>query len=215
MTSMDIPGGSESSRSGERSPKEMATNAVETVKQEAQTFAAAAQDKAIDKAEQTKETASRTMGDFANAIRRAADELSQSDQSAASRIVQEAANGLESLSRSVSDKRPEELLDAVRDFGRRNPTAFIAGSVLIGLALGRFVRSTGQSKAVGDKFQSAALASGGDEQPSTPYADAGARREDASFAASSDGLRDETDVDEAEGPFEGDDRDRARFSPEV
>jgi hypothetical protein len=191
---------------------------MDTVKQEAQTFAAAAQDKAIDRAEQTKETASRTVADFANAVRRAADELSQSDQSAASRIVQQAANGLESLSRSVSDKRPEELLDAVRDFGRRNPTAFVAGSVLIGLALARFVRSSAQPKEDGgNQFQSQALAGSSDAygQSSTPYDDAGAPREDSEFAASGEGFSDAPDVEDAEEAFEGDDRDRARFSPEV
>jgi hypothetical protein len=57
-------------------------------------------------------------------------------------VVKQAADGLEQISRTVSEKRPEELLDAVREFGRRNPTAFIAGSVLLGVALGRFARSS-------------------------------------------------------------------------
>jgi hypothetical protein len=30
----------------------------------------------------------------------------------------------------------------VRDFGRRNPAAFIGGAVLVGLALGRFARAS-------------------------------------------------------------------------
>jgi hypothetical protein len=125
-----------------RSPKEMASNAAQTVKQEAASFAADAKDKAIERVEQRKEMATQTLGEFANAIRKAGDELAEGDQSMAGRVVRQAADGLEGLARSMSDKRPEEMLDAVRDFGRRNPTAFIAGSVLAGLAIGRFLKSS-------------------------------------------------------------------------
>jgi len=131
---------------GANSPKQMASAAAQTVKQEAQSFAAQAKEKASGQIEQHKETATRTLGDFANAIRRAGDELSQSDQSVASRLVQQAADGLEGFSRSVADKRPEELLDAVRDFGRRNPMAFVAGSVLVGLAVGRFLKASSEPR---------------------------------------------------------------------
>jgi hypothetical protein len=149
MTDTDAAGGWNDGGSAATggTAKEMAGNAAQAVKQEAATFAAEAKDKAAEQIEQHKETATRTLGDFADAIRKAGEELSGKDQSMASRLVQQAADGLEGFSRSVSDKRPEELLDAVRDFGRRNPTAFVAGSVLVGLALGRFLRSSGDATA--------------------------------------------------------------------
>ena len=56
--------------------------------------------------------------------------------------MKQAADGLESLSRNLADKDPGDLLNAVRDFGRRNPAAFIGGAVLVGVALGRFVRAS-------------------------------------------------------------------------
>lgn len=126
------------------SPKEMATSAAQTIKQEAASFAEAAQERARDRIDEGKEKASSSLGDFANAIRMAGDQLSRNDQTMAGRMVRQAADGLEGLSRSVAQKRPEELLDSVREFGRNNPAAFIAGSVLVGLALGRFVRSSEQ-----------------------------------------------------------------------
>ncbi|CAN7619294.1 hypothetical protein LJR219_004770 [Phenylobacterium sp. LjRoot219] len=130
---------------GPRSTKEMAATAAETVKHEAATFAGEAREKVVDKLEQQKQSATQTLGEFANAIRKAGDELDSTDPSMATRLVRQAADGLEGLARSVSDKRPEELLDAVRDFGRRNPTAFIAGSVLAGIAIGRFLKSSSSS----------------------------------------------------------------------
>src|SRR5207244_4069107 len=87
-------------------------------------------------------TATKTLGDFANAIRRAGDELGNADQSPAARLVRQAADGLENFSRNLEGKQPEDLLDDVRSFARRSPAAFIGGAVLLGVALGRFVRSS-------------------------------------------------------------------------
>jgi hypothetical protein len=231
MTNTDA--GADQGQGGTTSPKEMAAKAAQTVKQEAQSFAASAQDKAKDRVEQTKETATRTLGDFANAVRKAGDELSQSDQSVASRMVQKAADGLEGLSRSVADKRPEELLDSVREFGRRNPTAFIAGAVLIGLAVGRFIKSSSDGGSQGFSGQdgygsgSGGLYSG--EAPLGLGEDVGAGGvntlaadvgdDGGGFASSvggiGSGLEDSTDEIANEGALDGDDRDRARFTPEV
>jgi len=124
------------------SPKDMALAAAQTVKEEIATFATSAQDKVVEQVEQKKESAAETLTQFASAIRVAGDELAQHDQSVAGRIVKQAADGLEGFTRSMSGKRPEELFDAVRDFGRRNPGAFIAGALLAGLAAGRFLRSS-------------------------------------------------------------------------
>ena len=138
MSNIELGGAGAASES----PKAMATAAADAVKQEVATFAASAQEKVIGQVDEKKETATETLTQFASAIRNAGDELAQNDQSVAGRIVRQAADGLESFTRSMADKRPEELFDAVRDFGRRNPAAFIAGAVLAGLAAGRFLRSS-------------------------------------------------------------------------
>jgi len=145
MSNTDFNANADSSAvspNGDPSPQQTLGAAAGAVKQEVATFAASVQDKAAETVAERKDTASETLGAFANAIRHAGDELAQQDQSLAGRMVKQAADGLEQVSRTISDKRPEELLSAVRDFGRRNPTAFIAGSVLLGVALGRFARSS-------------------------------------------------------------------------
>jgi hypothetical protein len=128
------------SRTGQA--KELIGQAGQTLKAEAQSFASAAQDRVRAEAQKGTQAGAKTLGDFANAVRKAGDELAGADQSPASRIVQQAADGLESLSRSLADKEPGDLLNAVRDFGRRNPAAFIGGAVLAGIAIGRFVRAS-------------------------------------------------------------------------
>jgi len=122
--------------------KEIVGQAGHVLKAEAQSFASAAQDRVRAEAQKGAQVGARTLGDFANAVRKAGDELSQADQSPASHLVRQAADGLESLSRNLADKDPGDILNSVRDFGRRNPAAFIGGAVLVGLALGRFARAS-------------------------------------------------------------------------
>jgi hypothetical protein len=92
------------------------------------------------------EVAQHTMGEnlsaLGGALRAAGDRLEEQDQTMASNFVRDAAGGLERLSTSIKKKPFQEIVHDVRSFGRNNPTALIAGSVLAGLALGRLLRST-------------------------------------------------------------------------
>ena len=128
------------------SAKDMATAASRAAKEDLTTVADFAGKKTREQIEHQKQAAVETLGEFANAIRHAGDELAQHDRTLAGRLVKQTADGLEQFSRSVADKRPEELLDVVRDFGRRNPMVFVAGSVLAGLALARFLRSSSDTE---------------------------------------------------------------------
>lgn len=113
-----------------------------TVRDEAKGFAADTRQQASRKLDQRKQEAAGTIHDFADAIRRAGDELGQRDRSMPARLAGQAAESLEGMSRAIADRSPGEMVDALRDFGRRNPTAMLAGSLLVGLAVGRFLRST-------------------------------------------------------------------------
>jgi hypothetical protein len=116
--------------------------AGQAIRNEAHSFTDMAQDRARTEAQKQTEAATRTLGDFANAVRKAADELGATDQGPAARLVRQAADGLEGVSRNLAGKSPEQLLDDVRAFGRKNPAAFIGGAVPVGVALGRFVRAS-------------------------------------------------------------------------
>lgn len=121
-----------------------------TVRDEAHTFTSGARQQAASRVEQRKQKVTGAIHDFADAVRRAGDELNQRDQTMAARLVSRTAEGLEDVSRTLADKRPSEMVDGLRDFGRRNPTAFLAGSLLLGVALGRFLRSSEPEPQYGD-----------------------------------------------------------------
>lgn len=129
----EIGSAAESLSEARRLAEERASSVVGDATQQARSYA-----------DGQKEAAAKGLQDFAEAVRRAGDELGQRDQTLAARFVREAAGGLESLSRTVSSRNLDDMLDSVRDFGRSNPTAFIAGSVLAGIAIGRFARSSNE-----------------------------------------------------------------------
>ncbi len=99
-------------------------------------------DEAMRQAGRTQEQTAESLHAFADAVRSAGDQLAQKDQGPVARILGEAAAGLENLSTALSRKSLEEMVGDARDFGRRNPGAFMAGSLLVGIALGRLARSS-------------------------------------------------------------------------
>ena len=125
-----------------QSAKEMIGAAADTLKDQATQVASVAKDKARDTLQDGQAAAGQAIGQFAAAIRKAGDDLAQHDQSMVGRAVKQAADGLETLSRALAEKHPEDLMRTVQDFGRANPVAFVAGTVLVGVALGRFARSS-------------------------------------------------------------------------
>lgn len=114
----------------------------ETLAESATAAAESAQAAATDQIEQHKAAASQSLDAFAKAVRKASDELSSQDQTAAARLIQQAAGGLETFSQSLANQSLEDMVGTVRDFGRRNPAALAGGAALVGLALGRFARSS-------------------------------------------------------------------------
>lgn len=138
------------------SVRQMANAASQTVKEEARHFAAAAQDMATRRAEQHKETAARAIGEFSSAIRTAGQELADRDQTTASHLIRQAADGLGDLAETLANKRPEELIGSLREFGRSNPTAFAIGSALVGFAVGRVVRTAVQPEPEEERPEAAA-----------------------------------------------------------
>lgn len=84
---------------------------------------------------------------FASAIRAASDKLSEKQPGMVADLMGQAAGGLQGMSEALQRKSSSDIIDAVRDFGRTNPMAFIAGSVLTGFALGRFAGSSATHKA--------------------------------------------------------------------
>jgi len=169
MTTHDTsPGGGSADEA-----KRKLEGAAETVKADAAAAKDDAAARAESMAEHGKETGAGHLDAFADAVRKAADELGEQDQSAAAQFVREAAGGLESLSGSLREKSVGDLVDSVSRFGRSNPTAFLGGALLAGVALGRFAQASGErSYGARDSGhgRDSGMASAGSAMPSSPSA---------------------------------------------
>ena len=133
--------------------KKILGEAGETLKTEAQSFAGVAGERMWAQADKAAQVATKTLGDLAQAVRRAGEELASSDQSPGSRWAGKAANSLEDLSGALANRRPEDMLETVRGFGRRNPALFVGGAVVLGIALGRFLRSADTARPGASDFR--------------------------------------------------------------
>jgi F0F1-type ATP synthase membrane subunit b/b' len=125
-----------------RSASEALHDARDELNRKATDYAAETKQALFDKAEGTQRDLSANLKAFGGALRAASEHLANSDQRTASKFALDAAGGLERLSSSLKDKPFEEVLGEIQSFGRENSGALIAGSVLAGLALGRFIKSS-------------------------------------------------------------------------
>ncbi len=127
-----------------RSVRDEAAKAGQSIRDEASDLAEKAKQRASESADQGKEAVAGSMDDFAAAVRKASDELGDRDQSMAAKVVREVASGLEDASRSLHGRSVQDLTRSVAGFARRQPTAFLVGAALAGVALGRFARASSE-----------------------------------------------------------------------
>lgn len=95
-----------------------------------------------DKAEETQRDIGSSLAALGGALRAASEHLANNDERTASKFALDAAGGLERLSSSLEEKPFGQVLEDVQSFGRQNPSVLLAGSVLAGLALGRFIKAS-------------------------------------------------------------------------
>lgn len=92
--------------------------------------------------DQTRQQAASGLDALVDAADAAAESLDEHDQQGLSRYVTEIADSVASLANSLRHKSVDELVHDVESIARKNPTLFIAGSLAIGLGIGRFARAS-------------------------------------------------------------------------
>lgn len=99
----------------------------------------------LDDAKTQVEDQSRTQRDrLVTNLRTFTDDLdrmaAQSDSGMANQLVQQVASATRSLTNSLDQREPSEMLDEVRRFARRRPGAFLLGAFAAGVVAGRVAR---------------------------------------------------------------------------
>jgi hypothetical protein len=110
-----------------------ASEAASAAKQKAQSVFDDAKRTAVDAADET----SAAIEDVANALR-------SSGQTTMSQAAAAMAERLSGFSDYLENRRIDELFEDARRLAQRNPGLFIAGGVVLGLALSRFLKASVQ-----------------------------------------------------------------------
>lgn len=105
-------------------------------------YASAATQVLEETAEGAQRDVAASLKSLGGALRAASEYLAENDQQTESKFVLEASGGLDRLASSLKNKPLRDVLGEVQSFGRQNPGTLLAGSVLAGVALSRFVKSS-------------------------------------------------------------------------
>jgi hypothetical protein len=84
-----------------------------------------------------------SISSIADAVRSSTSHLREEQHDVLAQYVDTFADQLERFSNNLRGKDVNELLDGVRDFARRQPALFVAGSLAAGLLAARFLKSSG------------------------------------------------------------------------
>jgi hypothetical protein len=103
------------------------------------------QQKVTSRVDEQKNRAADGLGGIANVIRNAGHELRTENESLAG-YVDMASDQLRRFADQIRQRGVADMLDDVHTFARRRPAVFIGGAFLVGLALARFLKSTGDQR---------------------------------------------------------------------
>ncbi len=88
------------------------------------------------------------LGTVAEAVRQTSEELG--DQPGIARYGNRIADQIEGVSNYLGDRGVEEVLMDAENLARRQPALFLGGAFMLGLVVGRFLRSSGQNMSYQD-----------------------------------------------------------------
>lgn len=100
-------------------------------------------------AQQNKGAAAKQMSDYAAAAEDAAARLAERDNALGARLVGEAATQMTRASSAVEEATPDSVADGLERAARRNPAAFVAGAVLVGVGLGYLLKAAASDRGTG------------------------------------------------------------------
>ncbi len=86
--------------------------------------------------------AAHSIGSVADAVRQTSHEIG-TENDVVGRYGEQLAGHLEGVSSYLNEKGVEDVLMDLQDFARRQPAVFLGGAFMLGMVVGRFIRSSG------------------------------------------------------------------------
>jgi hypothetical protein len=155
--------------------KETGARVASEAKQYAGDMANKAKEKGRTMFDQQKETAVGQVDSVARAFRNTADHLQGEGQAQVGRYIAMAADQIEAFGSRLRQKDLDTLIDDAQNMARRSPGVFLAGSIVAGFLVARFLKSSSENQY---------LASGGGGTGYGDWNSSGVRDDDIGMASS-------------------------------
>jgi hypothetical protein len=123
---------------------DIAGQAGERVRDQASRAAGQVQDQAQAFLSEQKEVAAGHIEGVAKVLHETVDQLRQKSPGAVTDYAERAVEGLDTVAHALRERDMRDLVGQVEEFARRQPVLFLAGTVAIGFALARFLKSSGR-----------------------------------------------------------------------
>lgn len=139
--------------------QEVAGQAQQKVSEVTSTAKEQAKRAAAQVTEQAKTTADTRLNDVAQEVNSVAEAVRQTslevsgESETVARYGERIADQLESVSSYLNEKGVEDVLTDLQDFARRQPAVFLGGAFMLGMVVGRFIRSSGGNRYSGMEGQ--------------------------------------------------------------
>lgn len=111
---------------------QFAGQAMDQVKSQVQTQASSQKDRAVD-----------TLGGMAQALHKAGQQISQDNQPVIGGLLDKAGSQIDQVSGYLRDRDVNGLVQDAENLARTQPALFLGGAFVLGLALARFLKSSG------------------------------------------------------------------------
>jgi hypothetical protein len=147
----------------------IAQQATERVREQASRAAGQAQHQAQAFLSQQKDVAAGHLEGVAKVLHDTVDQLRERSPGAVTEYAERAVDSLDSVAAALRDQDVRSLVGQVEDFARRQPVLFLAGSVAIGFALARFLKSSSRNGGYTSYGQGGQYGAATGSQPRTEY----------------------------------------------
>lgn len=148
---------------------DIAQQATDRVRDQASRAAGQVQDQAQAFFTEQKDVAADHIEGVAKVLHDTVDQLRQRSPGAVTDYAERAVESLDSVANALRERDVRDLVGQVEDFARRQPVLFLAGTVAIGFALARFLKSSGRGGAHYGQGYGSSYRSGGQGYGSTAY----------------------------------------------
>lgn len=134
-------------KDGVQQAKEVAKQAVGQVQQKAQEVAGQAQAQAKSAITGRKDQLVEGLWDVTRVFRTTGEQLRDQDRGAAAQYVDKVADQIDRFSNYLEERDLDQLITEAGNMARRQPELFLGGAFLVGLMVGRFLKSSSQQRA--------------------------------------------------------------------